>query len=113
MGLPLHILMARKKGPRPRHIPQRTCVGCREHSPKRDLLRLVRTPDGVFADPSGKMNGRGAYVHGNQECLQKALKGHLEKALRASFTEEDHQRLAEFGADLAPKRLSSETNIEA
>ena len=104
--------MARKKGPRVRHIPQRTCVGCREHSAKGDLFRLVRTPEGVIADPSGKMNGRGAYIHGNQECLQKALKGHLEKALRVSITEEDRKRLADFGSDLAPKRLS-ETNIEA
>jgi len=87
-------------------------VGCREHSAKGDLLRLVRTPDGVFADPSGKINGRGAYIHGNQECLQKALKGHLEKALRMKFTEEDKKRLADFGADLAPQRLMSETNIE-
>ena len=105
--------MARKKGARSRHIPQRTCVGCREHSAKGDLLRLVRTPDGVFADPSGKMNGRGAYIHANQECLQKALKGHIEKALRTSFTEKDRERLTKFSAELAPKRLKNETIIEA
>lgn len=105
--------MARKKGPRVRHIPQRTCVGCREHSAKGDLSRLVRTPDGVFADPGGKMNGRGAYIHANQECLQKALKGPLEKALRATFNEDDHARLTAFAAQLPVKRVVDEAEIKA
>ncbi len=96
--------MAPKKGRRPRHIPQRTCVGCREHSAKGDLLRLVRTPDGVFADPSGKMNGRGAYIHANKECLQKAIKGSLDKALRLSFSEDDGERMQTLSLSLPDER---------
>ncbi len=105
--------MARKKGRRVRHIPQRTCVGCREHSAKGDLLRLVRTPDGVFADPSGKMKGRGAYIHANQECLQKTLKGSLAKALRLSLTDFDRERLADLAGSLAPARIINKDGIEA
>jgi len=105
--------MARKKGRRVRHIPQRTCVGCREHSAKGDLLRLVRAPDGVFADPTGKMNGRGAYIHANQECLQAALGGSLEQALRTSLSAEDRERLLREGEKLSPKREEQEAAGEA
>jgi len=103
--------MARKKGRRKRHIPQRTCVGCRETSAKGDLLRLVRTSEGVFADPSGKMNGRGAYVHANQECLASALKGGLEQSLRVSISKDDRERLLEESKKLpAKKEIKAATN---
>ena len=56
--------------------PQRTCVACRETEGKRGLLRIVRTPEGVVElDPSGKKNGRGAYVHGTPECVHTLLDG--------------------------------------
>lgn len=58
----------------PRKRP-RTCVGCGEESPKRVLLRVVRTPDGVVKyDPTGKANGRGAYVCADVDCLKQAKK---------------------------------------
>lgn len=100
--------MARKKGRRVRHIPQRTCVGCRKTSAKGDLLRLVRTPDGVFADPTGKMNGRGAYIHANQECLTAALLGSLEQSLKVSLSDEDRERLQQEGENMPAKREANE-----
>ncbi len=75
---------------RERKIPLRICVGCREKKPKRDLLRLVRTPEGkVLLDPGGKMSGRGAYICRRLSCLAKALKGkRLEKNLEHHLSEE-------------------------
>lgn len=70
-----------------RKIPMRICVGCREKKPKRELLRLVRTPENeVKLDLSGKMSGRGAYICRQAECLKKALKGkRLEKTWNILF----------------------------
>ncbi len=59
-------------------IPQRTCLGCRTVKPKKELVRVVRTPDGtVIVDPTGKKAGRGAYICLSPECLEKAFKGAL------------------------------------
>lgn len=56
-------------------IPERRCVGCGESFPKRDLLRVVRTPEGnVTLDATGKANGRGAYVCRRSECFRTARK---------------------------------------
>lgn len=64
-------------------IPMRQCVGCREMKPKRDLLRILRTPQGgLMMDPTGKKNGRGAYLCRDIQCLKKARKN---KALERSF----------------------------
>ncbi len=68
-----------------KHIPQRTCIGCRRVQAKRELLRIVRTPEGrVRADPTGKKNGRGTYVHKTRECLDQVLSapGKLQHALK-------------------------------
>lgn len=78
-----------------RHVPQRTCVGCRETAPKGSLIRLVRTSEGVRVDPTGKRQGRGAYVHDRRSCWKAALKGSLSKALRTRLTEEEQERLLE------------------
>lgn len=83
--------------PRPRHVPQRTCVACRQVEGKRALVRLVRTEAGVVVDPSGKMAGRGMYLHANRRCWQAALKGgRIEQALRTKLSAENRQALAEF-----------------
>ncbi len=76
--------------PRARKIPQRMCVGCQEMKPKKELIRVVRTPEfAVELDSTGKRSGRGAYICPNMECLEKALKGkRLEKALKQSITQE-------------------------
>lgn len=69
-----------------RHVPTRTCLGCRQRRPKRDLVRLVRGEDGaVTVDVGGTGAGRGAYVCAEPECAERALKaGRLAHAFRAT-----------------------------
>ena len=71
-------------------IPMRQCLGCNEHLPKRELIRVVRTPEGeVVADTTGKKNGRGAYVCPKSACLRKAQKSkRLERALECTIPDE-------------------------
>jgi len=85
-----------KTAKRPKHIPQRTCVGCRTVLPKRSLIRLVRQPEQVIVDPTGKLPGRGAYLHNKRSCWEKGLKGSLAHALKADFTPADAERLRQF-----------------
>ncbi|MDI9484234.1 MAG: YlxR family protein [Bacillota bacterium] len=75
---------------RKKHVPMRTCVGCRETRPKRDLVRVVREPDGkVGLDLTGKRSGRGVYICAREECLEKARKGRqLERSLEVSVGED-------------------------
>ena len=88
------------KPARPKHVPQRTCVGCRSVLAKRTLTRFVRQPDGVFIDPTGMLNGRGAYLHDLKSCWERALKGGLANGLKVSLTPEDRQRLETYMASL-------------
>lgn len=88
--------MAKKPVGRVKHIPQRTCIGCREVLSKRQLLRVVRTADGVKVDPSGKLAGRGAYLHDKRSCWTRGLKGVLARALKTELTNEDRAGLEEF-----------------
>ena len=76
-------------------IPQRQCMGCRERREKRQMIRVVRTPEGaVNLDFGGKMNGRGAYVCPNPECLKKALRSKaLDRSLEVTIPEEVIVRL--------------------
>ena len=79
--------MSKKKQPRrQKHVPQRTCVVCREKKDKRDLLRIVNNAEeGVIIDLTGKKNGRGAYVCHSADCWIKVEKSTvLDSALRAS-----------------------------
>ena len=71
------------------HVPERTCVGCRGRAPKRELLRLVRAPDGlVRVDPRGSAPGRGAYVHRDPSCVDVAFRrGGAARALRVRLDE--------------------------
>jgi predicted RNA-binding protein YlxR (DUF448 family) len=86
---------------KPKHIPQRTCIACRQVAGKRALIRLVRTANGVEIDPTGKKAGRGAYLHPNQECWRAMLNGNrLGQALRASIPSENRQQLLAFLATL-------------
>lgn len=72
----------------------RTCAVCREKENKRQLTRLVRTADGVVIDPTGKLNGRGAYLCTQTTCWERALTTDiLSRALRAPLTEADRARL--------------------
>lgn len=70
-------------------VPIRTCVGCRMEKPKKELVRIVRTPEGeVVYDASGKRSGRGAYICPNLECLALAKKSKaLERALEQAISD--------------------------
>lgn len=100
--------MAKKTRRRRKHIPQRTCVGCRTVGDKLGLIRVVRTPDGVFPDDTGKLPGRGAYLHANQVCWQRGLQGALANALRVELNESDRQRLMAFAQDLPEQQAAAE-----
>lgn len=82
---------------KPRKIPQRMCVGCREMKNKRELLRVVRTPEGLIdVDPTGKKAGRGAYICPQVDCLNSAIKGkRLQKALEHDIPVEIVENLKE------------------
>ena len=76
-------------------IPQRQCMGCRERKAKRELIRVVRGTDGVVSlDFSGKLNGRGAYLCHDLQCLRKAAKSKaLDRSLEVTIPEEVYGRL--------------------
>lgn len=87
---------------RPKHVPQRTCVGCGTTSAKREFIRVVRTPEGrVEADPTGKRPGRGAYLCASAACWQQALKrDRLARSLKTTISPQDREALLEFGRRL-------------
>ncbi len=89
---------------RPRRIPQRTCVACRQVEGKRQLVRIVRTPEGaVQLDPTGKRNGRGAYLHASRSCWDAALQRKaLQHALRVEITDQDRAALLAYRESLPP-----------
>ncbi len=77
-------------------IPMRQCLGCREHKPKKELIRVVRSPEGAISlDFRGKANGRGAYICPDPACLKKAVRQKaLERALETPIPEEIYAQLA-------------------
>lgn len=79
-----------------RKVPMRSCVGCFESKPKRELVRIVRSPEGeISLDPIGKKPGRGAYICPNPECLKKAKKGKkLDRSLETPVGDEVYEALA-------------------
>ena len=89
---------------RPRHVPQRTCVACRRTSAKRELVRIVRTPEGsVEVDPTGKRSGRGAYLCPTPDCWRLAVqKGRLDRALKTSVSARDKEALLQYAQSLEP-----------
>ncbi len=85
-----------------RKIPMRQCTGCREMKPKRELIRVVKSPEGeISIDTRGKKPGRGAYICPNAECLKKAEKSKaLERAFDTKIPDEVYESLTEqMGAD--------------
>jgi len=75
-------------------------VGCRTVQGKRSLIRIVRRPEGIQVDLTGKLAGRGAYLHNLRSCWERGLKGALAGALKTELTPADRQRLLEFAATL-------------
>jgi predicted RNA-binding protein YlxR (DUF448 family) len=94
--------MPTAQGQRPRHIPQRTCIGCRTEDNRREFVRVVRTEDKrVVVDPTGKARGRGAYLCRRRSCWEKALKGGtIGYALRMTPVREDVEALRAYGLAL-------------
>ena len=78
-----------------RKIPMRSCVGCSESKPKKELIRIVRSPEGeISLDPIGKKAGRGAYICHDVECLRKARKGRkLERSFSCEVSAEVYEAL--------------------
>lgn len=104
--------MSKKLQKRIKHIPQRTCIGCRLVLAKRELIRIVRTERGVFVDPSGKAAGRGAYVHALRSCWEQAIKGPINGALRIELTAADREKLKEFMATLPADESPAEKQAQ-
>ena len=80
-----------------RKIPMRQCIGCREMKSKKELLRILRTPEGQFViDVTGKKNGRGAYLCKNAECFKAAEKTKgLERSFQCAVSGEIYEELLE------------------
>ncbi len=91
-----------------KHIPQRTCVACRQVKAKRQLIRLVALPGGgIDVDTGSRKDGRGAYMCPTLECWQTGLvAGRLEYTLRTSLTRENRERLTQFGKKLDKELVS-------
>jgi uncharacterized protein len=92
----------KRKGLKPRHIPQRTCIVTRQTGDKRGLIRIVRTPEGrIEVDPTGKKNGRGAYLTADRAIWERALKGNvLGRALKVDINPEDMATLQAYAETL-------------
>ncbi len=91
-----------KREVRPKHIPERTCVGCRDKKPKRELIRVVRTPQGTIEiDARGKKTGRGAYLCKTRDCWETSFnRKRLEHALKIEFSAEQRAELLGFANSL-------------
>jgi len=93
---------AHKQPKRPKHVPLRAGVSCQGTKPKRELLRVVRTPDGhVMLDAGGKKSGRGAYLCARLSCWENAIKKkRLEQEFELALSDEDRAGLDAFIATL-------------
>ena len=100
-----------RKGPRPRHVPLRSCGLCREQATKRSLTRVVRQPDGILViDLTGRMNGRGAYICEKPECWNRASSTDaLAKALNVEISDAFRDELRRYGLETG--YLAVESNI--
>ena len=94
---------------KPKKIPMRMCVGCREMKPKKELLRVVRSPEGeVSFDLTGRKSGRGAYVCADEACLARAIRQkQLERAFSAPISDAVREQLTQQIASI-PKHVSAE-----
>lgn len=101
------------KGPKPKHVPMRTCIVCRQERGKRELVRIVRTLDGtVRVDPTGKVAGRGAYLCRARPCWEQALQGQrLGAALKTTVSAENLAELRAYAATL-PEALEPQRREE-
>ena len=93
---------------KPKKIPLRMCAGCGEMKPKKDLIRVIRTPDSeVLLDVNGRTNGRGAYLCFSAECFRKARRSKaLERSLKTAIPDEIYDRLEEELEQIDTERQS-------
>lgn len=79
-----------------RKVPQRQCIGCEEMKNKKELIRVIKTPeDQIIIDATGKQNGRGAYICNSIDCFEKTRKNKgLERSLKSKIPEEIYEKLA-------------------
>lgn len=97
-----------------KHIPQRTCIGCRAVAGKRGLIRLVRTPDGVTVDTTGKLAGRGAYIHPTRTCWERVLAGNqISQALRMRLSADNRAALQTFAETLPDEPVASQDVVSS
>jgi predicted RNA-binding protein YlxR (DUF448 family) len=89
---------------RPKHVPERTCIVCRQKRPKWEMVRIVRTPQGTLEiDNRGKKAGRGAYLCRTKDCWEAGLaKKKLEYALKTEISSEQRAELVEYSKTLPP-----------
>lgn len=104
--------MVKKAKRRSKHIPRRTCVGCREVLPKRSLIRIVNSPEGVKIDPTGKAHGRGAYLHDQRSCWVRGINGALDHALRTKLTDQEKQVLLTYLENHLPDESEAQRGAE-
>ena len=104
--------MVKKTKRRSKHIPQRTCVGCRETLPKRALIRIVKGPQGVEVDLTGKAHGRGAYLHDDRSCWERGIKSALDHALRTKLTHQEKDLLLAFMESQIPDERKAQEGAE-
>ncbi len=77
-------------------IPMRTCISCKQCKPKKDLIRIVKNNDDFLLDKSGKLNGRGAYICNNQECIEKLIKNKLlNKTFKQNISQDVYDKIKE------------------
>jgi len=106
---------------RPKHVPQRTCVACRQVKSKRELIRVVRASDGkVFVDETGKANGRGAYLCRDCACWEKAVgqphrasSSPLARSLKVALSEADRTALLGWAQRLPGTSPADANNLSS
>lgn len=100
--------------PKVKKIPQRTCVGCREAKPKKNLIRIVRTPEHkIIVDPTGKANGRGAYICPKVECLEAAIRSkRLSRSLEIDISAEELNRIKKELEVIIESKADSEASSD-
>ena len=93
-----------------RHVPERRCVACGQRAPKRQLIRIVRTPQGtVSVDATGKSAGRGAYLCSSSACWENGIhKGSLERNLQVAIALQDREALLDYYQEQVAKPTSVE-----
>ncbi len=104
--------MVKKSKRRTKHLPRRTCVGCREVLTKRTMTRIVKGPDGVKVDPTGKAHGRGAYLHDQRSCWLRGINGALDHALRTKLTDQEKEALMAYMESHIPEERVAQTGAE-